>query len=154
MKKIFSFIIVLIMALNLAPSQGIAAPEDISPATKYGTNGKFIAPIDPPVAGSIAISNRAGLQAIADNLSGTYHLTADIDLSGADWVPIGANTELPFRGTFDGQGHVISDLTVKGDVQNAGLFGVAGEGATIKNVGMESTDINTTFSKDRGEVLL
>jgi hypothetical protein len=56
----------------------------VSPPDPNGTdaNGKFLASIDPPAAGSIPIGTRAELEAIKDNLGGTYHLTADIDLSG------------------------------------------------------------------------
>ena len=59
--------------------------------------GKFIAPIE-PIADTtdwIAISNRAELEAMASNLSGKYYLTADINLSGADWAPIGNGSSSP-----------------------------------------------------------
>jgi len=36
-----------------------------------------------------AISDRAGLEAMANDLNGKYYLTADIDLFGAEWTPIG-----------------------------------------------------------------
>ena len=63
----------------------------------YGSNGKFLAPIEPPAARSVAIATRVELEAIADNENGRYHLTADIDLSGEEWVPIDW-----FSGVFDG----------------------------------------------------
>ena len=111
----------------------------------YGSNGKFLAPIDPPIAGSIPISDRAGLEAIADDLSGNYHLTQDIDLSGAEWVPIGNNIS-QFTGTFDGQGFVIKnmEITESYDFSSIGLFGVANGGiySALKNIALEDIFIN------------
>ncbi|MDR0373899.1 MAG: Ig-like domain-containing protein [Nitrososphaerota archaeon] len=98
-----------------------------------------IEPLTEPMAGSIAISNRAGLDAIRNNLGGNFHLTADIDLNGINWIPIGTSAD-PFIGTFDGQGYVIRDLSITEGVY-VGLFGCA-YNATIKNVGMQGTKIN------------
>jgi hypothetical protein len=74
-------------------------------------------------AGATIITNREQLAAIANDLDGTYVLEADIDLAGIDWTPIG-DTDTPFAGTFDGQGHILSNLVVNtaGD-DYAGLFG-------------------------------
>ena len=73
----------------------------------------------------------------------TFVLTDDIDLTGVDMDPIGwfvqANKssalrfDRSFRGTFDGQGHTISNLTIKHNGCSTGLFGSA-DGAVIKNV--------------------
>ena len=79
------------------------------------------------------------LDRVREDLTACYVLTADIDLSGYDnWVPIGAfqslsdapeDAEIPhpdfaFTGSFDGQGHTISNLTVKSELpMGAGLFG-------------------------------
>ena len=118
-----------------------------APTSGYGSNGKFPAPIDPPAAGSIAISNKAQLEAIANNLSGKYHLTNDINLSGSEWVPIGDTYfGTPFKGVFDGQGYVISNLKITGEgYKNNGLFGCI-VSASVKNVGFESTNISITPS--------
>jgi hypothetical protein len=83
----------------------IEMAEKTQAGTGYGPNGKFLAPIEPPAPDSIPISTRAELEAIGNNstsLRGTYHLTQDINLSGAEWVPIGRSSG--FFGTFDGQG--------------------------------------------------
>ena len=37
----------------------------------------------------IEIADAEGLSAINNNLSGNYVLTADIDLAGVEWTPIG-----------------------------------------------------------------
>ena len=123
----------------------------VASGASYGSNGKFLAPIDPPAAGSIAISTRAQLEAIKNDLNGKYHLINDINLSGAEWAPIGdnstSNNSSRFSGTFDGQGYVIRNLTISGEgYENNGLFGYSA--GTIKNVGMEGTSITITNSTD------
>ena len=82
----------------------------------------------------IAVTNRAGLAAITNDLTGIYGLGADIDLAGENWTPIGNSDYTAFSGTIYGQGHVISGLTVDTDGGSyAGLFGYL-YGATIMDV--------------------
>lgn len=72
----------------------------------------------------------------------TIQLTADIDLNGKEWTPIGKNTL--FRGTFDGGNHTISNLKVSGsgatDDNTKGLFGGAG-GATFRNLTIDNANV-------------
>ena len=65
-------------------------------------------------------------------------LTADVDLNGESWTPIG-NATNKFLGTFDGDGHTISDLVVDVDTNNAGLFGFA---SVIKNVTIDNATVS------------
>ena len=74
-------------------------------------------------------------------------LTADIDLSGIDWTPIGIDYNHQYTGTFNGGGHTITGLTVTGSDQYAGLFGYIGSGGTVKNVVLEGVQITTTHSE-------
>ena len=65
-------------------------------------------------------------------------LTANIDLENEAWTPIGIgkdtrNQDLPYSGTFDGNGHTISGLNVNYRDQNGGLFCYV-KSATIKNL--------------------
>ncbi len=79
----------------------------------------------------------------------TYVLTANLDLAGIEWQPIGNVKSYPsctFAGTFDGNGKTISHLTASasGDegVASAGLFGsITGvvKNLTLENVNIEST---------------
>jgi hypothetical protein len=84
----------------------------------------------------IEIDSAEKLASINQNLSGRYVLTADIDLNGTEWTPIGAfvmgggeEGEMPdpaaaFTGTFDGQGHTIKNLTInqpEGSYAHCGL---------------------------------
>ena len=67
----------------------------------------------------------------AGNPASNAALTVDADLSTAKYIPAG-NTDNKFVGTFDGQGHYVK-LNLSG-LNYQGLFGVATDGATIKNV--------------------
>ena len=59
-------------------------------------------------------------------------LTANIDMSGKSWTPIGDN-EHRYIGTFDGQFHMIDNLVYEGG-EKVGIFGVVNGGCTIKNL--------------------
>ncbi len=68
-------------------------------------------------------------------------LTADINLTGKDWTPIGTNFYNSYTGTFDGGGHTIMGLTVTTNYQYVGLFGRLGKTGTVKNVVMDGIQI-------------
>ncbi len=73
------------------------------------------------------ISTTEQLAAVLKNLYGNYKLIADIDLAGVNWTPIGqwapkGTNSASFRGSFDGNGHVIKNLKVSGRAYS-GLFG-------------------------------
>ena len=133
-----------INGMFIEPIDGVVGLEvDLTP--QFGSNGKFIAPIEAPLDGSVAISTRAEMEAIKNDLNGKYHLINDIDLSGSDWVPLG-DDQIKFTGIFDGQGHVVKNMTITGeDFEDNGLFGYAVD-AVIVNVGMENTNINSNRS--------
>jgi uncharacterized protein YjdB len=134
------------MDMAIASSDYSFTPSSISNGKFIGpTGGRFIASIEPiaDLTGWIPVSNRAELEAIANNLSGRYYLTADIDLAGAEWVPIG-RFSTPFTGTFDGQGYVIRNLTITAipvDGDAIGLFGCVFN-AKIMKLGLEELNIN------------
>ena len=113
-----------------------------------------------PNADEIAIFTYEDLILIDDSSAGMgekYILMADIDMSGENFVPLGANGSSPvqFTGSFDGNGYVISNMTIVGtDVENyryAGLFAQLGSGSSVSNLGIVDSEINVTFSSG-GEV--
>lgn len=77
----------------------------------------------------------------------TLILDMDIDLNNLPWTPIGDKSNR-FKGTFDGNGKTISNLTVNSDVQGSGLFGGV-QAATISNLTIENANIVST-NKDAG----
>ncbi|MCD8378473.1 MAG: hypothetical protein LUB59_06775 [Candidatus Gastranaerophilales bacterium] len=84
------------------------------------------------------------------DLDGNYILMADIDLGGAEWTPIGSYSN-PFTGTFDGNGHTISNYTISTENNGSGLFGCT-DGATITNVIIENAIISST-GEDAGALI-
>lgn len=70
----------------------------------------------------------------------TVKLTADIDLQNEEWTPIG-NIDAIFQGTFDGQGHTISNLYINMPTKsNVGFFGYTTQGE-IKNLTIENANV-------------
>ena len=70
-----------------------------------------------------------------------FQLTVNIDLKNEEWTPIGTivytgefgrSEERYFKGTFDGDGHQIANLTITGRNEYVGLFGYV-RNATIQN---------------------
>ena len=70
----------------------------------------------------------------------TFRLTKDVDLGGKEWTPIGSTGKI-FKGTFDGQGHVVKNLVITGNKGNVGLFGVTHDGE-IKNLVVENAKVS------------
>ena len=70
----------------------------------------------------------------------TVVLGADLDLAGVTWTPIGTSAS-PFKGTFNGNGKVIKNLSVlMAGKSNVGLFGFTTDGE-IKNVTVENAKV-------------
>ena len=95
--------------------------------------------------GSYTVYNANGLlawnEAAQKDVLINCTLTADIDLTGKDWMPIGTSNS--YSGTFDGGGHTITGLTVTTNDEYAGLFGRLGKAGTVKNVVMEGVQITS-----------
>lgn len=136
-KRIGSLLLVVAMCLTLLPTAAFAVDDEETAAAPE----KFV------------ITSVGDLQAFADAVNkGDYDgktdavvtLDADLDLAGIAWTPMG-DTSHDFAGTFDGQGHTISNLTIgtadapiTGEL--AGLFGVV-EG-TVKNLFLDEVSVN------------
>ena len=87
-----------------------------------------------------------------------YELTADLDFDtngngsygsgdayyngGIGWNPLGT-ADAPFNTTFHGNGHTISNLTVKRSTHyRGGLFGELGSDSIIRNLGLEGVTVS------------
>ena len=67
-----------------------------------------------------------------------YRLTADIDLGGRAWTPVGTDQEQPFQGCFDGGGHRISHFVVRaGKHHLAGFFGCVGRRGRVEGLSVD-----------------
>ena len=98
--------------------------------------------------GSYTVTSADGLMNIAKLVNGgksdiNITLTADIDLTGKDWTPIGTDYDNSYKGTFDGGGHTITGLTFTTNDEFAGLFGWLNRAGSVKNVVMEGVQITS-----------
>ena len=100
------------------------------------------------------------LRAFADSMNDKIDYTNkfvalgdDITLSSAEWKPVGGSDYL-FNGTFDGQGHTVSGMTLGSkdeafalDKENLyiGFFGVLGPQSVVKNLNLTDVAFYTTF---------
>ncbi|SFQ14118.1 Ig-like domain (group 2) [Lachnospiraceae bacterium XBB1006] len=94
--------------------------------------------IDAEYANRVGSPNRS--------LSGvTVKLGTSIALNGSSYLPIAKKTA--FEGTFDGDNKTISGLSLMNVDTDAGLFGVAGNGAKFQNV-----TVSGTITSQKGDV--
>lgn len=101
-------------------------------AEANNTDVYVVAPVKTAEELSVALQNNADVL-----------LTADLDLSGSAWTPIGTS-EAPFSGTFNGNGRTISGLTISG-VEEGAFFNYIADGAVIKNVKFADVDIDGKY---------
>lgn len=128
--------------LFIIPQKTAGAETWIESAAEFaagdGTQG---APYQISSAGELA--NLAKMVSGGETYESTYfELTADIDLGGKEWTPIGTK-DSQFAGKFSGNGKTIRNLTVGGG-DNSGLF--AYSSGEIKDVYLEKIDITTTMN--------
>ena len=107
------------------------------------------------------VYNADGLMAWAEaaqsDLSFNCTLTADIDLTGKKWTPIGKGTtsEFGYQGTFDGQGHRITGLAITTDNpqgESAALFGGIGGNGEVKNLQLVDVDYDVKQAGPSGGI--
>lgn len=149
MKKIIAIALSLVLLLALA---GCAA-ETPAPSntdvneTFSGGSGTAAAPYQIATADDLWRMAELVNDHNLDYREAYYILTADIDLGGAAWTPIGDNYLDGFKsfpGIFDGDGHTITGLNVTAaeddETRYFGLFGQV-EG-TVKNLTVASSTID------------
>lgn len=175
-KKAFSILLVLCMVMSMIPSIGLTAfaatatpPTDTwdhhAAESFAGGTGTESDPYQIATAEQLAKLandvNNIDDSDIFQGYDGRYFvLTADIDLSGYRWIPIGIYadgiTNTRFGGCLDGQSHKIIGLYVdeRESGLSAGLFGSIGTSAdettlpaTVKNLTIEAAEI---YASDNG----
>ena len=73
-------------------------------------------------------------------------LSADINMAGKEWTPIGTDENNSYNGIFDGNGKTITGLTVNQSEKNyAGLFGCLGSDGKVQNLTLENVHISGVF---------
>ena len=76
-------------------------------------------------------------------------LTADIELAGYDWTPIGnvSSSSKGYKGTFDGDGHWVKNLYMNSSSYPVGLFGYLNTGAVVMGLAVTG-DVTCTASSN------
>ena len=90
---------------------------------------------------TVYLTNAESLRAFAEQCAydawsegKTVVLQRDIALGGGDFLPIAS-----FGGTFEGNGHTISGLSVTASVSPAGLFGTVAETGVVRDLTVEGS---------------
>lgn len=131
-KRVLSLLLAVVMLWSLLPTAVFAADDELSGS---GTE-------DDPYR----IADAADLLAFAAKVNdgeadACAVLTADIDLTGEPWTPIGTGAA-SYEGTFDGCRFTVSGLSITADgsweTYTVGFFGCVG-GAAIKNLKVAGT---------------
>ena len=164
-KKIVSRVLVMLLLFSLLSSfdsAAMTAAADNSAPAEANDKATLFAGGTGTAEDPWQISTAEQLYRIHDDLTAHYILIADIDLSAYEnWTPIGAfqslsdapeDAEVPhpdyaFTGTFNGDGHTISNLTVSSDApMGAGLFGCAAGtengAAYIRNFTLKNVNVS------------
>ena len=154
-------LVLLVTALALPASADNSAAWDGSVDTSwYSAEAKTFEISTPAqLAGLAAIVSGEATGISTDSFKGkTVKLTADLDLggvkgsdgtwSGQQWTTIGEGSwSNPFKGTFDGDGHTVSNLYIDTTTASfVGLFGGTSDQAKIKNVIIASGYVKTMAS--------
>lgn len=80
-------------------------------------------------------------------LNASITLGCDVDLGQSLWIPVG-DYDHPYQGTFDGQGHTITGLSVNQVNQTpissayAGLFSVVGRQGAVVNLNLSQSSVS------------
>ena len=113
---------------------------DVDTKTYTVTDGAELAWLAAAVNGTLTEDYTRATVAANDFAGKTFVLTEDVELGGQEWTPIGTSAN-PFKGTFDGQGHIIKNLVVSGYNSNAGLFGFTTDGE-VKNLTVQDAKVS------------
>ncbi len=149
-----------------ADSEGYISNDATYETTVYDENVGVYAEFEKPFDGNgtvespYLINNYDDLKKISDRVNAGieytdryFKQTADIDMSGKNWVPIGITVKQPgrsektmgFAGTYDGNEKTISNMNCVSYIE-AGLFGSSLPGSTFKNINIVNADIKATIT--------
>ena len=162
-KRIGSLLLILALCFTLPPTAALAADStdtwdgtvNISWYVGHETDTEYHITTAEQLAGIAKLVNEGTVTFEGK----TVYLDNDLDLAGIEWISIGTgrgglNDDKPycFCGTFDGQGHVISNLYSRDsllvanednerNLYRTGLFGNV-NGGEIRNLGVLDADVS------------
>lgn len=126
-KRVVALLLAVVMVWSLLPTAALAAGGELA------GDGRADSPYQ--------IADAADLMAFAELVNGgepgiCAELTANIVLTGKDWVPIGSSEGTPYSGTFDGKYFTVTLDVTADDSYKYGFIGLFGylEDAAIRNL--------------------
>lgn len=149
-KRILAMLIAFSMACSLLPTSLVSFAtdepdtwENYAATSFVGGSGTEGDPYQIASAEQLALLATDLAQTISWNIqydNAYFVLTADIDLDGHEWVPMGTVANNYFSGSLDGQGYSIKNMTITQNYTKAGLF--ANLAGTVSNLVFEGVSIN------------
>jgi hypothetical protein len=129
-----------ILSVSAAPVLAAAPVPDTSWYDNNSAAMSFVISKDVQLAGLAKLVNATS--ATSNDFNGrTITIDRNINLSAFDnWTPIG-NASNPFKGRFNGNGKIISNLFITSGAGPAGLFGKISTGATVQNLNLRGINI-------------
>ena len=135
----------------------VPTTSEFAASATYSMTDVYYGAVTPVSGKTVTISTAEELRLFAryvnnDNSTEglTFVLTEDIDLAGVTMEPIGwfvqcnksstLRFDRSFRGIFDGQGHTVSNLTIRHNGCSTGFFGSV-SGGTVKNVKLTDASV-------------
>ncbi|MCM1364536.1 MAG: bacterial Ig-like domain-containing protein, partial [Faecalibacterium sp.] len=150
-KRISAFFVTVVMVLSMLSTMALAVENDTIVSVSDAAEQQNVP--------DEIITTYEQLKTFADKVNNgdTYEgklvrLDVNIELGGEanPWMAIGQpykskeEPEKPFKGTFDGNYHVISGLYINASTTQQGLFGIIGNGGTVKNVSVKGQIITSS----------
>lgn len=134
MKKCFFFTIILTLVISFTTIAG-ATEND------YSLQGE-----------TFTVYTADGLMEVAAKINADtayagydINIANDLDMTGKKWVPIGKDAQHAYRGTINGGGHTVKNLTATNySEQNLAFVGIAADGAQIKSLHLQNVDFHST----------
>lgn len=154
MKKIISILLLLALLVSCCACGRKPETENTLPAdasddqkeqTETGPEVDPFADVDEltPVDGVYQICSAEGVFNIAQHPDAEFELLCDVDLGGAEWIPVGTQ-EKPFTGKLNGWQFTISNFVIKEPTKDGdmGFFGVSS--GDIRNLKLSNMTVTTT----------
>lgn len=127
--------------IGITDSKDILSLADKEYIDKYANGGYFIAGTPQELASFVYYVNTQPLERGQVILE----LTADIDLSGYNWAPMGwsksGNSDHPFSSFVYGKGHTIKNMTINSEDSNGGFIGW-GTSCGVVELNIENADVS------------
>ncbi len=144
MKKHLSLLTAAFVILSLFSvfTLGTSAAWDGTSAAEFAGEGTSASPY--LIASPENLRSLQEQVAAGNDFEGEYFTqTADIDLGGKEWTPIGSSSA-PFCGVYDGLGHKITGLSITQESNAMGLFGYI-ESTWASEAGIMNLEVDGEF---------